>query len=133
MKSARCLLVGRNISKEILSDSGKPPIRVPVTIEPIEVQVTVRLIAIEVRHIDVTIGVTPLNCTEHHRDHRFLNSSKSCILLGFSPQYSVPSIFFSNLKDRWCSFFQAYPKELYSKRVLGKQTKAIALIFSLSS
>ena len=40
--------------------------------------------------------------------------------------------FLFKFKDCRRSFLQAYPKELYPKQILGKQIKAVALIFSLS-
>ena len=39
---------------------GETPVRIPVALEPIEVEVPVRVVPVEVRHVHVTVRVTPL-------------------------------------------------------------------------
>ncbi len=39
---------------------GETPVRIPVTLEPVEVEVPVAAVPVEVRHVHVTVRVAPL-------------------------------------------------------------------------
>lgn len=39
---------------------GETPVRIPVALEPIEVEVPVRAVPVETGHVQVTVRVTPL-------------------------------------------------------------------------